>query len=102
MQPGVYFTSERRPASRYIWTGPVLFNLLTHPDFQLPAVIRELEATPARLIVLERNYRDSQLGVRVESAFESPAMQRLLDRYDKVAEVEDFVVFRRRDGSHDR
>lgn len=97
MQPGVYFTSARRPASRYLWAGPVIFRLLPRPEFGMAALTRALDAAPARLIILERHYRDSQLGMTVEPAFAEPEIVGLLQRYDRLDEVEDFVVFRRRD-----
>jgi hypothetical protein len=96
MAPGVYFTSRLLPAQRFLWIGPAASNLLPNPSFTLDTVAADLERTRPGFIILERNNRDSLLGWRAEERFTVPAMRRVLDQYAQVAEIEDFVLYRRR------
>jgi hypothetical protein len=96
MAPGVYFTSRLLPAQRFLWIGPAASNLLPNPSFTLDAVAADLERTRPGFIILERNNRDSLLGWRAEERFTVPAMQRVLEHYAQVAEIEDFVLYRAR------
>jgi hypothetical protein len=96
MAPGVYFTAGLLPAQRFLWIGPAASNLLPDPSFTLDAVAADLERTRPGFIILERNNRDSLLGWRAEERFTVPAMQRVLERYGQVAEIEDFVLYRTR------
>jgi hypothetical protein len=96
MAPGVYFTSRLMPAQRFLWIGPAASNLLSDPSFSLDTVAADLERTRPGFIILERNNRDSLLGWRAEERFTVPAMRRVLEQYDQVAEIEDFVLYRRR------
>jgi hypothetical protein len=96
MAPGVYFTSGLMPAQRFLWIGPAASNLLPDPSFTLDTVAADLERTRPGFIILERNNRDSLLGWRAEERFTVPAMQRVLEQYAQVAEIEDFVLYRRR------
>jgi 4-amino-4-deoxy-L-arabinose transferase-like glycosyltransferase len=96
MAPGVYFTSRLMPAQRFLWIGPAASNLLPDPSFTLDTVAADLERTRPGFIILERNNRDSLLGWRAEERFTVPAMRRVLEQYDQVAEIEDFVLYRRR------
>jgi hypothetical protein len=59
-------------------------------------VAADLERMRPGFIILERNNRDSMLGWRAEERFTVPAMRRVLERYEQVAEIEDFVLYRRR------
>jgi hypothetical protein len=99
MAPGVYFTSGLMPAQRFLWIGPAASNLLPDPSFTLDAVAADLERTRPGFIILERNNRDSLLGWRAEERFTVPAMRRVLEQYAQVAEIEDFVLYRRTDAS---
>lgn len=96
MAPGVYFTSGLMPAQRFLWIGPAASNLLPDPSFSLDTVAADLERTRPGFIILERNNRDSLLGWRAEERFTVPAMRRVLEQYAQVAEIEDFVLYRRR------
>jgi 4-amino-4-deoxy-L-arabinose transferase-like glycosyltransferase len=95
MAPGVYFTSRLLPAQRFLWIGPAASNLLPDPSFTLDTVAADLERTRPGFIILERNNRDSLLGWRAEERFTVPAMRRVLEKYAQVAEIEDFVLYRR-------
>jgi hypothetical protein len=96
MAPGVYFTSGLLPAQRFLWIGPAASNLLPDPSFSLDTVAADLERARPGFIILERNNRDSLLGWRAEERFTVPAMRRVLEQYAQVAEIEDFVLYRRR------
>jgi hypothetical protein len=96
MAPGVYFTSGLMPAQRFLWIGPAASNLLPDPSFSLDTVAADLERARPGFIILERNNRDSLLGWRAEERFTVPAMRRVLEQYAQVAEIEDFVLYRRR------
>jgi 4-amino-4-deoxy-L-arabinose transferase-like glycosyltransferase len=97
MAPGVYFTSKRLPAQRFLWIGPAASNLLPRPDFSLEAVAAGLERTKPRYIIEEHNNRDSLLGWRVEEKFDDPSIRQVLTAYEALLQIEDFSIYRRRD-----
>ena len=54
------------------------------------------QALPPRLLVLERNNRDSLSGWRIEDEYREPAIQELLTAYQREIDIEDFTVYRLR------
>ncbi len=96
MAPGVYFTSHRLPAQRFLWIGPSASNLLPRPDFTLEAVAADLERVQPRYIIEEHNNRDSLLGWRVEEKFNDPSIRQVLTAYEPVTQIEDFSIYGRR------
>ncbi len=96
MAPGVYFTSHRLPAQRFLWIGPSASNLLPRPDFTLEAVAADLDRVQPRYIIEEHNNRDSLLGWRVEEKFNDPSIRQVLIAYEPVTQIEDFSIYGRR------
>jgi 4-amino-4-deoxy-L-arabinose transferase-like glycosyltransferase len=96
MAPGVYFTSRRLPAQRFLWIGPAASNLVPRPDFSLETVAADLERTKPRYIIEEHNNRDSLLGWKVEEKFNDPSIRQVLTAYEPLLQIEDFSVYARR------
>jgi hypothetical protein len=96
MAPSVYFTARRLPANRFVWTYPAVTPLAGHPDLNAETLARDLERAAPRLLVLERNNRDSASGWRIEDVYASDAVRGLLAQYTTEAVIEDFTVLRRR------
>jgi 4-amino-4-deoxy-L-arabinose transferase-like glycosyltransferase len=99
MAPGVYFTSQRMPAQRFLWIGPAASNLLPRPDFSLETVAADLERTKPRYIIEEHNNRDSLLGWKVEEKFDDPSIRQVLTAYEPLLQIEDFSIYGRRTSS---
>lgn len=96
MAAGVYFTSHRLPAQRFLWIGPSASNLLPRPDFTLEAVAADLDRVQPRYIIEEHNNRDSLLGWRVEEKFNDPSIRQVLTAYEPITQIEDFSIYGRR------
>jgi hypothetical protein len=93
MAPGVYFTSRRLPAQRFLWIGPAASNILPRADFTLDAVAADLARTRPRYIIEEHNNRDGLLGWRVEDKFDDPSMRAVIAHCAPVRQIEDFSIY---------
>ena len=95
MAPSVYFLSGRLPANRFLWAYPAVSDAVRSDVFTLAELVRALEMTMPRLLILERNNRDSLMGWRIERHFDEPEMLELLARYPTRAQIEDFLIYSR-------
>jgi hypothetical protein len=98
MAPAVYLLSRRLPANRFLWAYPAVSDTVRGDAFTLDALVQSLEAAQPRLLILERNNRDSLMGWRIEQHFQDPAMIRLLGRYRLQGQIEDFLIYARESG----
>ena len=96
MAPAVYFGARRLPANRFVWTFPAVAPFAGHPAFTVNTLAADLERAAPRLLVLERNNRDSATGWRIDDVYAAGAIQLVLARYTREIEIEDFTVMRRR------
>jgi hypothetical protein len=98
MAPSVYLLSRRLPANRFLWAYPAVSNAVRRDIFTLNELVISLEASRPRLLILERNNRDSLMGWKIEQNFNDAAMIQLLATYRVQAEIEDFIVYVRESG----
>jgi 4-amino-4-deoxy-L-arabinose transferase-like glycosyltransferase len=96
MTAGTYFSSERLPASRFLWAYAPVSEMLPGPDFTVGTLAAELARTAPRYIILQRSNADSFSGWRASEAFQAAALQDLIrSRYVEETEIGDFVLYRR-------
>jgi hypothetical protein len=95
MAPAVYFTSNRLPANRFVWTFPAVAGFMHRPGFGDDALAEDLTRAAPAWLVLEANNRDSLSGWRVEDVYAAPSIRRLLDGYQRAIVIKDFTVLRR-------
>jgi 4-amino-4-deoxy-L-arabinose transferase-like glycosyltransferase len=98
MSGGTYFSSQRLPASRFLFAYPAVSNLIGQPGFDVKALAEQLARTSPRYIVLQRHNGDSFSGWRAEDSFNAPPMAALLRDYRQETEIGDFVLYRRGTG----
>jgi hypothetical protein len=96
-EPLVYFLADRRPASRFIYTVPLVTDW-SPPEWR-EELIRDLADKPPRYILILHNDRLPWMtGRRDDSAAQLlsfPALRGVLDeRYEKESTIEDFTVWR--------
>jgi len=97
MAGGVYFSSGRLPASRFLFVYPAVSRMIDRPEFGVEHLAAELTRTVPRYIILQRHNGDSFSGWRAVDSFASPPMANLLRRYQPETEVGDFLLYRKRD-----
>jgi 4-amino-4-deoxy-L-arabinose transferase-like glycosyltransferase len=98
-EPLVYFLADRQPASRFIYTVP-LVTKWSPPEWQ-NELIRDLaEQPPSYILILHNDRLPWMTGRSDDSAAQLlsfPALTRVLDeRYEKESTIEDFTVWRLR------
>ncbi len=98
MEPGVYFTSRRLPANRFVWIGPAVSKLFAHDEFRIEALAADLSRSRPRYVVIERHNRDSFIGWTAEEEFGRAPIQQLMTAYVAETTLEDFTLYRLRDG----
>jgi 4-amino-4-deoxy-L-arabinose transferase-like glycosyltransferase len=99
MTAGTYFSSERLPASRFLWAYAPVSEMLPGPDFTVDTLAAELRRTAPRYIILQRSNADSFSGWRASEAFQAAPLQDLIrSRYVEETEIGDFVLYRRASG----
>jgi hypothetical protein len=100
MAGGVYFSSGRLPASRFLFVYPAVSNMvIARPEFGVEHLAAELTRTAPRYIILQRHNADTFSGWRAADSFAAPPMTDLLRHYQPETEVGDFLLYRRRDTS---
>ncbi|MCL4849566.1 MAG: glycosyltransferase family 39 protein [Acidobacteria bacterium] len=98
MTAGTYFSSQRLPASRFLFAYPAVSDMTGQPDFKVETLARELDRSSPRYIVLQRSNGDSFSGWRASEAFQATPLQALVgSRYREETEIGDFVLYRRLD-----
>jgi hypothetical protein len=98
MTAGTYFSSERFPASRFLWAYPPVSNMIDRPEFRVETLAGELASRAPRYIVLQRHNGDTFTGWRAEEAFAAPPLAALINNsYVQETEIGDFVLYRRND-----
>ncbi len=95
MTGGTYFSSQRLPASRYLFVYPAVSKLVDRPEFDVKTLAGQLTRTAPRYIVLQRHNADTFSGWRAEDSFAAPPMLALLEDYRRETEIGDFVLYRR-------
>lgn len=98
-EPGIYWFSERQPASRFIYNVPQ--RVAWQQQYARSELLRELRQSRPGVIVVQRNdvfpmvtggWLDSKDSLR-----SFPELSDLISsQYDKVKTIEDFDVFQRR------
>lgn len=104
-EPLIYFLSDRRPATRFIYTVP-LVTAWSPPKWR-QELMRDLERNPPRaIIVAHRDTLPWMTGRRDDSAAQLadfPALDHLLATdYQEVGRIEDFAVLSRRESHSER
>jgi 4-amino-4-deoxy-L-arabinose transferase-like glycosyltransferase len=97
MTGGTYFSSDRLPASRFLFVYPAVSNMIDRPEFRVEGLAAELARTSPRYIVLQRHNGDSFSGWRAVDSFAAPPMVALLRNYRQETEIGDFLLYRRND-----
>jgi 4-amino-4-deoxy-L-arabinose transferase-like glycosyltransferase len=96
MTAGTYFSSQRLPASRFLWAYAPVSEMLPGPEFRVDTLAAELARTSPRYIILQRSNADSFSGWRAAEAFQAAPLQDLIrSRYAEEIEIGDFVLYRR-------
>ena len=95
MTGGTYFSSERLPASRFLFVYPAVSRLVDRPEFRVETLAADLDRASARYVILQRGNGDSFSGWKAEDAFADPAMTALLRGYVRETEIGNFVLYRR-------
>jgi hypothetical protein len=94
MTAATYFSSGRRPASRFLWVYPAVSNMIDRPEFRVDTLAAELAGTAPAYIVLQRGNGDSFSGWRVEDSFAAPPIVALLRDYRQETTIGQFVLYR--------
>jgi hypothetical protein len=98
-EPLIYFLADRRPASRFIYTVPLVTDW-SPPEWRTE-LVRDLERNRPRYIMVVHNDVLPWMTGRLEDSAGQvatfPEFQRLLDsRYVNTEMIEDFSVWERR------
>jgi hypothetical protein len=101
-EPLVYFLADRRPASRFIYTVPLVTDW-SPPEWR-EELVRDLTGQlPTYVLILHRDALPWMTGRRDDSATQLlsfPALTGILDeRYEKESTIEDFTIWRLRQAS---
>jgi hypothetical protein len=98
---GIYFAADRLPAQRFLRVNEFVPATFPAPGFDLPSVTRQLAAARPVYLIFERLHRsaDAAMARAVDALQEDPAIMRLLENYQPETRIEDFTVYRRKQGS---
>jgi Dolichyl-phosphate-mannose-protein mannosyltransferase len=95
---GVYFLSDRLTAHRFLRVNFFVATDFPDPRFRLEAVAEELAANRPRYLIFEHLPAASEMAKKVDHLTEDPVIKRLLGGYRFETRIEDFTLYRRRDG----
>lgn len=91
---GVYFSSDRLPAHRFLRVNFFVGTEFPDPDFRLPAVIDTLAARLPRYLIFETLHGESMMARTADNLPNDPIVQPLLRRYRLETRIEDFALYR--------
>jgi hypothetical protein len=94
---GVYFLSDRLTAHRFLRVNFFVATDFPDPRFRLEPVAAELAERQPRYIILERLNSSSEMGRAVDALPSHPAVIKMLERYRRETQIEDFTLYRRVD-----
>ena len=93
---GVYFTSDRLTAHRFLRVNFFVPTTFPDPEFELDAVLRDLAARQPRYLIFEQLHSTSEMGKTVDALHANAGVQRLLENYQLEVRIEDFTLYRRK------
>ena len=94
---GVYFSSDRLTAHRFLRVNFFVETTFTNPDFRLDSVLADLAASRPRYLIFERLHTGTRMANAVDNLPGDPSVQALLRGYRLETSIEDFTLYRRAD-----
>jgi hypothetical protein len=94
---GVYFSSDRLTAHRFLRVNFFVETDFPDPSFRLDAVVDDLRARRPRYLIFERLNARSEMGQAVDRLQQAPVIAGLLSDYRREIQIEDFTLYRRAD-----
>ena len=93
---GVYFTSDRLTAHRFLRVNFFVPTTFPDPEFELDAVLRDLAARQPRYLIFEQLHSTSEMARTVDALQTNAGVQQLLANYTLEVRIEDFTLYRRK------
>ena len=93
---GVYFTSDRLAAHRFLRVNFFVPTTFPDPEFELDAVLRDLAARQPRYLIFEQLHSTSEMARTVDALQANAGVQQLLENYQLEVRIEDFTLYRRK------
>jgi hypothetical protein len=92
---GVYFSSDRLTAQRFLRVNFFVDSDFGDPQFRLPAVIDELASAAPTYLIFERLPLTSPMAHVANDLVEARQLKPLLQKYAFETRIEDFTLYRR-------
>jgi hypothetical protein len=97
MSGGTYYSSQRLPASRFVFAYPAVSNMGNRAEYRVETLAANLARVMPRYIILQRSNGDSFSGWKAAEGFKAPPLVAVLQNYRAETEIGDFVLYRRID-----